>query len=126
MRLIADELIARGSIDEVQAYPRLVAEAVLRHNAHAAVLCHNHPGGSPIPSQQDVDVTRQLVALLTSLGVAVADHIIVSGGESLSMVACGLVTREKREDRLLTRVASSDGETRILAKLMKKRKETQT
>ena len=55
-----------------------------------------------------------------------ADHIIVSGGESLSMVACGLVTREKREDRLLTRVASSDGETRILAKLMKKRKETQT
>ena len=26
MRLIADELIARGSIDEVQAYPRLVAE----------------------------------------------------------------------------------------------------
>ena len=77
MQLIADELIARGSIDEVQAYPRLVAEAVLRHNAHAAVLCHNHPGGSPIPSQQDVDVTRQLVALLTSLGVAVADGILL-------------------------------------------------
>ena len=27
MQLIADELIARGSIDEVQAYPRVVAEA---------------------------------------------------------------------------------------------------
>ena len=126
MRLITDELIARGSIDEVQAYPRLVAEAVLRHNAHAAVLCHNHPGGSPIPSQQDVDVTRQLVALMTSLGVAVADHIIVSGSESLSMVECGLVTRVKREDRLLTRVANSAGETRIRAELMKKRKEKQT
>lgn len=126
MRLIADELIARGSLDEVQAYPRVVAEAVLRHNAHSVVLCHNHPGGSPIPSMQDVEVTRHLAALLTSLGVSMADHIIVAGREALSMVDCGLITRVKREDRLLTRVASSDGETLIRAELMKKRKEKQT
>ena len=42
------------------------------------------------------------------------------------MVDCGLITRVKREDRLLTRVASSDGETLIRAELMKKRKEKQT
>lgn len=126
MQLIADELIARGSIDEVQAYPRVVAEAVLRHNAHSVVLCHNHPGGSPVPSHQDVEVTRQLAVLLSSLGVAMADHIIVSGREALSMAGCGLITRERREDRLLTRVANSDGETLIRAELMKKRKEKQT
>ena len=39
---------------------------------------------------------------------------------------CGLITRERREDRLLTRVANSDGETLIRAELMKKRKEKQT
>ena len=104
----------------------MVAEAVLRHNAHSVVLCHNHPGGSPVPSHQDVEVTRQLAALLSSLGVAMADHIIVSGREALSMAGCGLITRERREDRLLTRVANSDGETLIRAELMKKRKEKQT
>lgn len=97
MQLIADELIARGSIDEVQAYPRVVAEAVLRHNAHSVVLCHNHPGGSPVPSHHDVEVTRQLAALLSSLGVAMADHIIVSGREALSMAGSGLIgAREAR------------------------------
>ena len=55
-----------------------------------------------------------------------ADHIIVSGREALSMAGCGLITRERREDRLLTRVANSDGETIIRAELMKKRKEKQT
>ena len=69
---------------------------------------------------------RQLAALLSSLGVAMADHIIVSGREALSMAGCGLITRERREDRLLTRVANSDGETLIRAELMKKRKEKQT
>ena len=67
-----------------------------------------------------------MAALLSSLGVAMADHIIVSGREALSMAGCGLITRERREDRLLTRVANSDGETLIRAELMKKRKEKQT
>ena len=39
-------LIAEGSLTEVSAYPRLVVEAALNHNAHSVVFCHNHPGGN--------------------------------------------------------------------------------
>ena len=81
---------------------------------------------APVEELMKVEGVGQYAALLSSLGVAMADHIIVSGREALSMAGCGLITRERREDRLLTRVANSDGETLIRAELMKKRKEKQT
>lgn len=89
MQVIADELIARGSLLEVPAYPRLVVDAALRHNAHAVVLCHNHPGGSPHPSQGDVEATRLLDGLLQSIEVTLLDHLIVTDGEALSMAGGG-------------------------------------
>ena len=125
MRLIADELISRGSVDEVAAYPRLVAEAVLRHNARTVVLCHNHPGGSAVPSQQDVAVTRVLLDLLSTLGVHLADHMIVTGRKALSMTECGLIVRSTSKGEVLTSVADSAGEQLIRARLERQRKEKQ-
>ena len=120
MELIQSALIAKGTLDEVQAYPRQVAEAVLRCNAHSVVLCHNHPGGSCVPSQQDMEITRVLGAMLSNLNVALADHIIVAQNQSLSMVQYGLLQHGRTEDGLEMRVADSAGETRIRYELMKK------
>lgn len=120
MELIQSVLIARGTLSEVQAYPRQVAEAVLRCNAHSVVICHNHPGGSSIPSQQDVEITRVLGSVLASLDVALADHIIVSDRGALSMVSCGLLQYASGENGVEMRVADSSGETRIRYELMKK------
>jgi DNA repair protein RadC len=41
------------------------------------LLVHNHPSGDSIPSQADIDMTRQVVAALAQVGVTVHDHIIV-------------------------------------------------
>lgn len=123
MNVIRDEIISRGTINEVSAYPRLVVEAVLRHNAHTVVLCHNHPGGSVIPSQQDVESTRQLAAVLAAIDVVMADHMIVADGEALSMAACGLITLDFSQGSPVARVADSAGEVLIRHQLMKKQKE---
>lgn len=120
MELLQSVLIAKGTLTEVQAYPRQVAEAVLRCNAHSVVLCHNHPGGSCVPSQQDMEITRALGTMLSSLNVALADHIIVSQNRSLSMVQCGLLMLGTAENEVQMRVADSAGETRIRHELMKK------
>ena len=120
MQVLADVQIATGSLSEVAAYPRLVAEAVLRHNAHSVVLCHNHPGGSAVPSQSDLDMTAELAALLASLEVALADHIIVADGETFSLYASELIRREYHDGHAVVSVASSAGETRIADKLRKK------
>ncbi len=117
MEVLHAALIAQGSLSDVPAYPRLVAEAALTHNAHAVVLCHNHPGGSLFPSQADLDATGELAALLAGLEVTLADHIIVAGEEAFSMVSHHLIEQRIVPAGVQTRVASSAGETRVRRKL---------
>ena len=123
MQVLHDALIAKGSLSNVPAYPRIVAEAVLNHNAHSVLLCHNHPGGSVIPSQGDMEVTRQLAALLQGLEVVLIDHIIVAENKALSMLSSHLIEQSSTPTGVCTRVADSTGETRIRYELMKRCKE---
>ena len=118
MEVVQNALIARGTLNEVQAYPRLVAEAALRANAHAVVLCHNHPGGSVIPSQADLEMTDALARLLQSLDVMLVDHVIVAGEEALSLVECGLLQHERSVGGMQTRVADPGGDVLIRSRVM--------
>ena len=117
-QVLGDVMISSGSIDEVQAYPRVVVEAALRYNAHSVILCHNHPGGSCIPSKQDVEVTRVLGELFSQLSIILIDHIIVTDTRALSMVGCGLILTEVRADQqVVFNVADSAGEILIRRRL---------
>lgn len=118
MEVLQSALIAKGTLNEVHAYPRLVAETALRANAHSVVLCHNHPGGSFIPSQADLDMTATLGKLLGDLDVTLIDHIIVAGETALSMVECELLQHERSPSGMLTRVADPGGELLIRNKVM--------
>lgn len=69
--------VARGSLDQCHVHPREVFKAALVANAACIVLAHNHPSGHPIPSPDDEELTRRLVASGTLLGVDVRDHIII-------------------------------------------------
>ena len=40
-------------------------------------VLHNHPSGDPTPSRADIQMTQQIIAVATPLGIAVHDHIIV-------------------------------------------------
>ena len=62
----------------------------------------------------------ELAALLSSLEVALADHIIVADGETFSLYASELIQREYRNGEPVIKVASSAGETRIADKIRKK------
>ncbi len=78
-------VVAQGTINEVQTYPRLVVAEVLKHNAQNVILTHNHPNGSVFPSESDLNATQQLVTALDAIGVHVLDHIIVSGNQYYSL-----------------------------------------
>jgi proteasome lid subunit RPN8/RPN11 len=54
-------------------------------------VVHNHPSGSPEPSRQDIDVTRQIIEAGKRLNIAVHDHIIVGAQGHVSMRAKGLL-----------------------------------
>lgn len=92
MELLGDALIGRGSVTEAPAYPRQIAQAALRLNAHAVILTHNHPGGSCEPSAEDMEVTAKVSALLGGMDILLADHIIAADGKAFSMAEAGLIT----------------------------------
>lgn len=76
-RLIADEILGRGSVAHAPVYPREVVERALLHKATAIILAHNHPSGDPTPSAADISMTQEIVAVMKPLGIVVHDHVIV-------------------------------------------------
>ena len=42
------------------------------------MLFHNHPSGDPEPSEDDVALTRRLVAAGVLMGIDVIDHVILA------------------------------------------------
>ena len=88
-RMLAFEVLFRGSIDSASVYPRQVVKRALAHNAAAVIFCHNHPSGVPEPSEADKTLTQRLTEALDLIEVRVLDHFIVGDGEPLSMVEHG-------------------------------------
>ncbi|MGC1526007.1 MAG: JAB domain-containing protein, partial [Phormidesmis sp.] len=43
------------------------------------IVGHNHPSGSLQPSDEDIQLTEQLIKAGQLLGIPVLDHIVVSG-----------------------------------------------
>ncbi len=83
--------ITQGTINEVPAYPRLIVEEVLKHNAQYVIFAHNHPNGSARPSEGDKQATEQLINALEAIHVNVIDHIIVAGNQFFSMADMGII-----------------------------------
>lgn len=88
-RMLAFEVLFRGSIDSASVYPRQVVKRALAHNAAAVIFCHNHPSGISLPSEADRTLTQRLTEALDLIEVRVLDHFIVGEGQPLSMVEHG-------------------------------------
>jgi DNA repair protein RadC len=90
-RVINFETIANGEVDIALLRPREVFEAALRNSAASVVLVHNHPSGSPYPSDTDVEVTRKLARIGRLIGVRLQDHVIIGDGGYTSLRALGVI-----------------------------------
>lgn len=73
-------LISLGTLNETLASPREVFRPLIAAAAHSFILCHNHPSGSPEPSQQDKDMTKTMQDVGRIIGIPLLDSIIF--GES--------------------------------------------
>tara|TARA_B110000503_G_scaffold7870_1_gene10697 strand:- start:3659 stop:4354 length:696 start_codon:yes stop_codon:yes gene_type:complete len=82
--LLADEIMATGTIDQTPVYPREIVKKALFHEAGAIILVHNHPSGNPNPSNADIDLTTQIANACNTINVSVHDHVIIGGGEYYS------------------------------------------
>lgn len=81
-----------GTLDAASVYPREIAKSALNHNAAAVILAHNHPSGTPEPSEADKRITKRLVEALKLLDIRVLDHLIVGGDSIISFAERGLIS----------------------------------
>ncbi|TFL18136.1 JAB domain-containing protein [Jannaschia formosa] len=89
--LIADEMLAEGTVDHVPVYPREVVKRALELNASALILVHNHPSGDPTPSEADISMTYAIRDAAQVLGLVLHDHLIVGKARELSFRSEGIL-----------------------------------
>ena len=83
--------IAVGGLDSAQIHPREVFKAAIQRSAAAVILAHNHPSGTPEPSQDDLRITTRLADAGRVLGIEVLDHIIIGDGRFTSLRERGVI-----------------------------------
>jgi len=85
------EELFHGTLAACSVYPREVARRALLENAASVILAHNHPGGCPEPSANDVAMTKELQKTLDLIDVKVLDHFVIGAEAAISMAERGLI-----------------------------------
>ena len=90
-RIIKQENIFIGSLNESVVHPREIFKIALDENAATIIILHNHPSGDPNPSSYDIEMTKELVKAGDLLGIQILDHIIIGGKKYVSLREKGLI-----------------------------------
>ncbi|MEE2566862.1 RadC family protein [Hyphobacterium marinum] len=90
-RLIADEIMSRGTVDHAPVFPREVVKRALAHEASAIILVHNHPSGDPTPSHSDVVMTKKMAEAAQPFDIVLHDHLVIGRETTASFKQLGLI-----------------------------------
>ena len=88
-KVIGDKLLFIGTINFSIVHPREVFKEAYTLSASSIILVHNHPGGNPIPSNQDIITTQTLIKVGEILGIKVIDHVIICNNKYYSFLENG-------------------------------------
>jgi DNA repair protein RadC len=88
--LIVDE-VSIGTLNASLVHPREVFRRAILNNSSHVIIAHNHPSGDPSPSEDDIITTRRLAESGKILGIAVADHMIVTQNKFVSLREQGFI-----------------------------------
>ncbi len=87
--IIKKEFITRGVLDASIVHPREIFRPAIKNSAAKIILIHNHPSGDPQPSQEDLDITRNLIEIGKKIDIKVLDHVIIGNSSWWSWVEKG-------------------------------------
>ncbi|CDN13538.1 DNA repair protein RadC [Richelia intracellularis] len=84
-RLLGTKVITIGTARETLAPPGEIFREVIRQGATRLIVPHNHPSGNVEPSQEDIDLTRQLLAGDQLLSILLLEHLILGDANYQSL-----------------------------------------
>jgi len=105
--------VFEGTVNSSLVSTREVIEGALKHNATSLIFVHNHPSGNPEPSNNDKELTRELVYAGKIMQVKVLDHIIVGDNNYFSFADEGLVEEYEMDFLNLKLRGTSEGKRRL-------------
>ena len=76
-RVVDNIPLYRGTINSSVLRAAEIFRLAIVRNCPAIIVCHSHPSGSPEPSPEDLEVTRQLVEAGKVLDVELLDHLVI-------------------------------------------------
>lgn len=88
-KMLCCKKISEGDVNSANLSVRKVVETALNTNASSVILAHNHPGGLAIPSNEDIQTTKRIVAALRAVDVNFVDHILVTDDDYVSLTQSG-------------------------------------
>jgi len=83
--------ISEGGLAGTVADPKVIFKHALEHSASSIILAHNHPSNNLKPSQNDIDLTKKLVASGKLLEISVLDHLIIGSDTFFSFADESLI-----------------------------------
>lgn len=87
-RELSCTVISSGSFSSATLpFDKIINMAIVS-KAKSVAIAHNHPSGSVLPSEKDIDVTFILSEKLEALELTLLDHIIIAEDEYLSVGDC--------------------------------------
>jgi len=85
-RLIAKRVITIGTLTASLVHPREVFADAITDRAASIIVAHNHPSGSLIPSDADVQVTERLSDVGDLIGIRLNDHLVLTRASYRSII----------------------------------------
>ncbi|GMO50529.1 MAG: DNA repair protein RadC [Treponemataceae bacterium] len=70
--------VTSGTVNKTLIHPREIFFDAVKERACAIIVCHNHPSGSCLPSEEDIETTRRIYQASKVLGIHILDHLIIT------------------------------------------------
>ena len=90
-QVIEIEDLFKGTLNASAVYPREIVQSAIKHGATGLIFIHNHPAGNPQPSENDRQITQDLIFAGSVMQIKVLDHIIIGDNRYFSFADAGLV-----------------------------------
>ena len=94
--VVHSQIVTVGTINASLIEPTQLLGVLARVRAatgkkyNRIILAHNHPSGDPMPSAEDIAVTKRVTKAAEALGFEVLDHVITDGENYASLKELGL------------------------------------
>lgn len=76
-RIIEQRTIFIGSVRRSIAEPREILYYACKNMATSVIIVHNHPSGSPEPSENDLQFTQKIKRSCEDIGIICLDHLVI-------------------------------------------------